>query len=141
MRGNLSDAASSLAVNTTSPLRLDGRSALVTGCGSDVGIGFACARILAELGARVTITSTTDRIETRAAELRAAGATAVHSHVADLTDPAGARALVAAAERANGPLDVLVNNAAWLRSASRSRTPTSPSCPTRRSGTTSSSTC
>ena len=111
MRENLFDAASSLAVNTTTPLRLDGRSALVTGCGSDVGIGFACARILAELGARVTITSTTDRIETRAAELRDGGAAAVHAHVADLTDPAQARALVAAAERANGPLAVLVNNA------------------------------
>jgi 3-oxoacyl-[acyl-carrier protein] reductase len=98
-------------VTTTSPLRLDGRTALVTGCGSDVGIGFACARILAELGAGVTITSTTGRIETRAAELRAAGAHAVQAHVADLTDPAQARALVAAAEAANGPLDVLVNNA------------------------------
>ena len=93
------------------PLRLDGRRALVTGCGSDAGIGFACARFLAELGARVTITSTTDRIEERAAELRAGGAAAVCAHVADLTDPAQARALVAAAESANGPLDVLVNNA------------------------------
>ena len=63
-----------------------------------------------ELGARVTITSTTDRIEARAGELRAAGAT-VHAHVADLTDPGQARALVAAAEAAHGPLDVLVNNA------------------------------
>jgi 3-oxoacyl-[acyl-carrier protein] reductase len=98
-------------VKTTSPFRLDGRSALVTGCGSDAGIGFASALLLAELGARVTITSTTERIEMRAAELRAAGAPAVHAHVADLTDPAQARALVAAAEAANGPLDVLVNNA------------------------------
>jgi 3-oxoacyl-[acyl-carrier protein] reductase len=97
-------------VSTSSPLRLDNRSALVTGCGSEAGIGFACAELLAELGARVTITSTTDRIETRAGELRAAGAT-VHWHVADLTDPAQARALVAAAEVAHGPLDVLVNNA------------------------------
>jgi 3-oxoacyl-[acyl-carrier protein] reductase len=98
-------------VNTLSPLRLDGRTALVTGCGSDVGIGFACARLLRELGAAVTITSTTDRIETRAAELRTEGAGAVHAHVADLTDPAQARALVAAAEAANGPLAILVNNA------------------------------
>ena len=36
---------------------------------------------------------------------------AVHAHVADLTDAAQARALVAAAESAHGPLDVLVNNA------------------------------
>jgi 3-oxoacyl-[acyl-carrier protein] reductase len=97
-------------VSTASPLRLDGRSALVTGCGSEAGIGFACAQLLAELGAQVTITSTTDRIEARAAELAAGGA-AVHAHVADLTDRGQARALVAAAESAHGPLDVLVNNA------------------------------
>jgi 3-oxoacyl-[acyl-carrier protein] reductase len=97
-------------VNDSTPLRLDGRSALVTGCGSEAGIGFACAAMLARLGARVTITSTTDRIEARADELRAAGAT-VHAHVADLTDRAQALALVAAAEAAHGPLDVLVNNA------------------------------
>ena len=97
-------------MNATSPLRLDDRSALVTGCGSEVGIGFACAELLARLGAKVTITSTTDRIDARAAELRAAGAT-VHPHVADLTDAAQARELVAAAEAAHGPLDVLVNNA------------------------------
>jgi 3-oxoacyl-[acyl-carrier protein] reductase len=97
-------------VNDSTPLRLDGRSALVTGCGSEAGIGFACAGLLARLGARVTITSTTDRIEARAAELRAQGAT-VHAHVADLTDRGQAAALVAAAEAAHGPLDVLVNNA------------------------------
>ena len=82
----------------------------MTGCGSEAGIGFACAEFLAQLGARLTVTSTTARIEARAGELRAAGAT-VHAHVADLTDPGQARALVAAAEAANGPLDVLVNNA------------------------------
>ena len=97
-------------MNTPSPLRLDGRSALVTGCGSEAGIGFACARLLGELGARVTLTSTTDRIEQRAAELRAAGLTA-HPHIADLTDSEQARGLVAAAQAAHGPLDILVNNA------------------------------
>jgi 3-oxoacyl-[acyl-carrier protein] reductase len=97
-------------VSSASPLRLDGRSALVTGCGSEIGIGFACAELLARLGASVAITSTSDRIEQRAAELRAAGAT-VSAHVADLTDREQARALVAASESANGPLDVLVNNA------------------------------
>ena len=58
----------------------------------------------------MTITSTTDRIDERAAELRAAGST-VHSHIADLTDAAQAQALVAAAEAAHGPLAALVNNA------------------------------
>jgi 3-oxoacyl-[acyl-carrier protein] reductase len=97
-------------VTNSTPLRLEGRSALVTGCGSEAGIGFACAELLARLGARVTITSTTGRIETRAAELHAGGAT-VHAHVADLTDRDQALGLVAAAEGAHGPLDVLVNNA------------------------------
>jgi 3-oxoacyl-[acyl-carrier protein] reductase len=97
-------------VPPSSPFRLDNRRALVTGCGSETGIGFACADLLARLGAKVTITSTTDRIEARAAELRARGAS-VHAHVADLTDPGQARRLVAAAESAHGPLDVLVNNA------------------------------
>ena len=70
-----------------------GRAALVTGCGSDAGIGFACARSArASSAPLVTITSTTDRIETRAAELRAAGASAATPHVADLTDGTPRRA-------------------------------------------------
>jgi 3-oxoacyl-[acyl-carrier protein] reductase len=54
----------------------------------------------------VSVTSTTERIHDRAAELGGAFA-----HVADLTDPAQARDLVAAAADASGPVDVLVNNA------------------------------
>ena len=52
---------------------LSGRVAIVTGAGSPQGIGFAAARLLAELGAAVLISSTTARIEDRAAELREAG--------------------------------------------------------------------
>ena len=63
------------------PFALDGRHALVTGCGSAFGIGFATARLLGGLGARVSITSTTERIHERAAELGGAFAS-----VADLTD-------------------------------------------------------
>lgn len=91
-------------------LGFDGRAALVTGCGSADGIGFACARLLARLGARVAITSTTDRIEARAAELREAGAP-VFARVADLVEREQAFALVAAAQAELGPLDVLVNAA------------------------------
>ena len=82
--------ASSVPVSTP-PLRLDGRSALVTGCGSEAGIGFACAELLASSGRGLRSPRRRDRIEQRAAELRAAGAT-VHAHVADLTDPEQARA-------------------------------------------------
>ncbi len=92
------------------PFDFSGRVALVTGCGSESGIGFACARLLAELGAAVAVTSTTDRIEERSEELRAAGAAAT-AHVADLTVREQAFALVEAAERAHGRLDVLVNAA------------------------------
>jgi len=92
-------------VNAT-PFDLSGRAALVTGCGSEAGIGFACARMLARLGARVAITSTTERIEDRADEIRAEGGD-VSAHVADLTERVQALALVEAA----GGLDILVNSA------------------------------
>ena len=59
------------------PFDFTGRVALVTGCGSESGIGHACGRLLARLGAAVAETATTDRVEARAEELRAAGADAV----------------------------------------------------------------
>ena len=92
------------------PFALDGRHALVSGCGSADGIGFATARLLGRLGARVSITSTTERIHERAAELDGAFAC-----TADLTDPAQASALAAAAREAHGPADVLVNNAGMVQ--------------------------
>jgi 3-oxoacyl-[acyl-carrier protein] reductase len=95
------------------PFRLDGRHVLVSGCGSREGIGFATARLVARLGARVSITSTTDRIEERAAELPGA-----FSFVADLTDPTQAAALVDAARAAHGPVDALVNNAGMTQTGS-----------------------
>jgi 3-oxoacyl-[acyl-carrier protein] reductase len=89
---------------------LTGRSALVTGAGSRTGIGFATARLLTEMGASVVITSTTDRIHERVRELRAAGAEAI-GIMGDLTDPATAPQLVAAAIERWGSLDVVVQNA------------------------------
>lgn len=96
-----------------SPFRLDGRHALVSGCGSRDGIGFASARLLARLGARVSMTSTTERIHERAAELPGA-----FSFVADLTDPEQAAELVTAARTAHGPVNALVNNAGMTQSGS-----------------------
>lgn len=89
---------------------LTGRIAVVTGAGSDQGIGFATARALAAMGASVMLTSTTDRCEQRAAELRASEYE-VHAHVADLTNTGDVEALVAAARTAFGRIDILVNNA------------------------------
>jgi 3-oxoacyl-[acyl-carrier protein] reductase len=96
-----------------------GRNALVTGCGSAAGIGYSAARLLARLGARVAITSTTDRIETRAQELRSEGGS-VAAHVADLTDRAQAFRLVAAVQAAQGGIEILVNAAGMIQSGTES---------------------
>jgi 3-oxoacyl-[acyl-carrier protein] reductase len=89
---------------------LTGQSALVTGAGSAGGIGFACARLLGRLGARVTISSTTERIHDRAAELLALGIDA-SGVPADLTRSKEATALVAAVAERQGRVDILVNSA------------------------------
>lgn len=88
---------------------LTGRVALVTGAGSDTGIGFAAASLLAELGATVAVTSTTDRIHERAAQLD--GST---GHVADLTVEADVARLVSEVVAAHGALDIVVNNAGMV---------------------------
>jgi 3-oxoacyl-[acyl-carrier protein] reductase len=89
------------------PFDLRARHALVTGCGSDRGIGFACARLLLRLGARLSITSTTERIHDRAREL----GDGAFPLVADLAGAGAARTLAAGARAAHGPVDILVNAA------------------------------
>jgi 3-oxoacyl-[acyl-carrier protein] reductase len=95
---------------------LSGRVALVTGAGSPNGIGFASARLLAELGAAVMISATTGRVEDRAGELRDAGFDAAGS-VGDLTDEGTAPGLVGAAAERWGRLDIVVNNAGMVSAA------------------------
>jgi 3-oxoacyl-[acyl-carrier protein] reductase len=80
--------------------------ALVTGAGSEHGIGFACARALARSGMEVVVAATTDRIHARARELGSRGL------VADLTDPAQVERAAGEA----GVLDVLVCNAGMAQS-------------------------
>src|SRR5215510_8968744 len=95
---------------------LSGRVAVVTGAGSPDGIGFATARMLAELGAAVMITATTARIQDRASELRGAGFDAA-GFTADLTDAAAAPRLVSAALERWGRLNIVVNNAGMISAA------------------------
>jgi 3-oxoacyl-[acyl-carrier protein] reductase len=95
---------------------LSGRVAVVTGAGSPDGIGFATARMLAELGASVMISATTARIQDRARELRDAGFD-VAGLAADLTDAATAPRLVAAALQRWDRLDIVVNNAGMISAA------------------------
>lgn len=87
---------------------VQGRVALVTGAGSADGIGFATARALRAAGAKVAISATTERIFDRLAELGPEGCFAA---TADLTDPVQVKALVQAAAKALGPIDILINNA------------------------------
>ncbi len=82
------------------------KTAIITGAGAADGIGFACARSLAEEGLHVHLVATSDRIFARAEELRAAGFSAT-GHICDLTDKAAVEAL----RQATGPASVLVNNA------------------------------
>ena len=91
-----------------------GRVALVTGAGSDRGIGFATARLLAEAGARVAITSTTDRINDRLAEL-GGDPQRTFAKPADLTDPSAVAGLVDDVTDALGPIEILVNNAGMVQ--------------------------
>lgn len=88
--------------------------ALVTGAGSTDGIGFATARLLRAAGAKVAITSTTDRIYGRLTEL-GGGQAQVFAATADLTDAAQVKGLLTSVEAALGPVDILVNNAGMVQ--------------------------
>ncbi len=95
-------------------MKLEGAVAIVTG--SATGVGAACARRIAQRGARVVVNysrSARDAEET-AADCRAAGVD-VALVQADVSDDAACRRLVAAAVERWGRLDVLVNNAAVTR--------------------------
>ena len=103
------------AVTSTLPreFNLAGLTALVTGCGSASGIGFATARLLGELGSRVVMTATSDRIEARAGELQAAGIDAV-GVIARLESAELAADLVARLTADELLPDILVNNAGMI---------------------------
>ena len=91
-----------------------GRVALVTGAGSAGGIGFATARLLLDKGAKVAITSTTDRIFERLNDLGGASNSAF-AMTADLTRAPEVTALLDAVSTALGPIDIVVNNAGMVQ--------------------------
>ncbi|MEE4112886.1 MAG: SDR family NAD(P)-dependent oxidoreductase [Desulfobacteraceae bacterium] len=94
--------------------RFENRVALVTGCGSQHGIGFAAAALFMNGVAGVAITSTTDRIFERQAALAASGGR-VAARTADLTRMDQTRALVDDVISLFGRIDILVNNAGMSR--------------------------
>ncbi len=94
--------------------RFENRVALITGAGSDQGIGFATAQILARQGAGVAITSTTDRIFERAKELEDDGLE-VKAYVANLMARDQVKQLVDSVIRDFSRVDILVNNAGMVQ--------------------------
>ena len=92
---------------------LDGRVALVTGGAR--GIGKAIALRLAGEGAKVAIVDLMDAGVETAHEVEQATGRATTFVKADISKEADAKAAVAAAEEALGPIDILVNNAGITR--------------------------
>ncbi len=90
---------------------LEGRSALVTGSTSGIGLGIA--RALAAQGCQVMLSGFGDAaaIERARAGLEREHGVRVRHDGADLADPARVAGLVAATVRELGGIDVLVNNA------------------------------
>ncbi len=95
--------------------RFQGRVSLITGAGSDTGIGFATARIMGQSGARVALTSTTDRILKRAGVLQAEGIQA-KGYIADLSVRGQVNQLVEAVFSDFERVDILINNAGMVQS-------------------------
>jgi len=95
--------------------RYDFRNKHVLITGGARGLGLVLARRLVAAGARITICSR-DANELRSAQvdLVARGGRVI-APAYDVTDPEQVRQLVAHAQRGNGPIDVLVNNAGVIR--------------------------
>ena len=93
---------------------LDGKVALVTGAGKN--IGRAIALTLARDGATVVVNGRSDAgaIESVAQEIRAAGGRA-EAHLADVSDPAAVARMMAAVGAGLGGIDILVSNAGLRR--------------------------
>jgi len=92
---------------------LSGQVALVTGAGSEQGIGFATARLLGRDGAAVVLVSTTERIIERAMELERDGIEAL-GLVADLADEQQVAEVAARTLAWRPAVDIVVNNAGMV---------------------------
>jgi 2-hydroxycyclohexanecarboxyl-CoA dehydrogenase len=90
---------------------LQNKTVIVTGGGG--GIGGATCRRFGEAGSRVAVFDINlESAAKTAADITKAGGVAEAFHC-DITDHEGAKAAVAAAEAALGPISILVNNAGW----------------------------
>ncbi len=86
-------------------LGISGKTAII--CASSKGLGKGCAMALAEAGCAVVINGrTAETLENTAAEIRQATGAKVTTVIADVSTPAGQRALLQACPQP----DILVNN-------------------------------
>ncbi len=86
---------------------LKGKTALVTGSTSGIGLGIA--KVLAARGANIMLNGFGD-VQGPRAEVAALGVKVVY-HGADMSQPAQIEAMMKACEAELGPVDILVNNA------------------------------
>lgn len=93
---------------------LDGKVALVTGAGQNIGRGIALA--LASDGAKVVVNGRANAaaVDETVHAIRQAGGVAV-GQIADVSDPDAVAAMVAAATAEFGGVDILVSNAGLRR--------------------------
>jgi 3-oxoacyl-[acyl-carrier protein] reductase len=93
---------------------LNGKVAIVTGAGRNIGRAIALA--LAKDGASILVNARSNRAEAEAVarEIEAAGGKAL-VHIGDVADAASVQAMADAAMKHFGRIDILVNNAALRR--------------------------
>lgn len=93
-------------------MNLKGRTALVTGASSGIGVSFA--RELARAGANLVLTARRgDRLDALAKELKDAHGTEVTTIALDLGRAGAPKELFDATEGAGKPVDIVVNNAGF----------------------------
>jgi 7-alpha-hydroxysteroid dehydrogenase len=88
---------------------LEGRTAIITGAAS--GVGLAVARRFAEEGARLLVTDTDESVLDGEIDSIAEGGAEVHSWCCDLRAKLGVSNLIASANDRLGRIDILVNAA------------------------------
>lgn len=95
--------------------KLDGQTALVTGCRRGIGRGFAQA--LAEAGADIVGVSASLEADSAVGKDIAARGKCFKGYTCDFGDRAAVRAFVAQVNAEVGPIDILINNAGTIRRA------------------------